>query len=220
MSRIKALTYVGNVGTPSVLKLVAPLFLISLLVSTQPANATVRILGPKEESPFPQEARRTPIQNIPTQPTSTSTAQPATFTDENGETQVKPALPASSMPARKRVGPTQKNDTLWKIASRNTPKGASIYQAIGAIFRLNPQAFAEDNIHLLEPGSILLMPTPDEVKKERVQAVSMRLDQDQPAATRYRADKERRVNDKKGDAKNADAAKTPAAQPQPAPNET
>ncbi|MGL5290591.1 MAG: FimV/HubP family polar landmark protein, partial [Vibrionaceae bacterium] len=172
--------------------------------------ATVRILGPKEESPIPEEVRRVPMQNLPTQPTSTGIIlQQVAPALETYETQAKPALPASSVPARKRVGPTQKNDTLWKIASRNTPKGASIYQVIGAIFHLNPQAFAEDNIHLLEPGSILLMPTQDEIKKERVQAVSARLDQDQPAATRYRA-ANRAAKNEKSAAKTASSAQAPA----------
>ncbi|MGL6177151.1 MAG: FimV/HubP family polar landmark protein, partial [Vibrionaceae bacterium] len=220
LSRIKALTYVGKVGTPSVLKLVAPVFLISLLVSTKPANATVRILGPREESPLPEELRRAPMQNLSAPPSATGAVslQPNS-SSAKFETQAEPILPASSASGRKRVGPTQKTDTLWKIASRNTPKGTSIYQVIGAIFRLNPQAFAEDNIHLLEPGSILLMPTRDEIKKEKVQAVSARLDQDQPAATRYQAANNRRGKNEQGEAKQASSAKAPAKPVEKAPAE-
>ncbi|MFP3344577.1 FimV/HubP family polar landmark protein, partial [Halomonas sp. SIMBA_159] len=67
-------------------------------------------------------------------------------------TQPRAATPRPAMsPGNRTVGiygPTGENETLWSIASRYKPNDSvSIYQVLGAIFRANPNAFTDSNIH-------------------------------------------------------------------------
>ncbi|MGY2572632.1 FimV/HubP family polar landmark protein, partial [Vibrio sp. C8] len=58
------------------------------------------------------------------------------------------------------IGPTSEKDTLWSIASRIRPSNqVSVQQTLLAIYRLNPQAFENQNIHSLIPGSTLRIPS-------------------------------------------------------------
>ncbi|WP_165310620.1 FimV/HubP family polar landmark protein [Vibrio ziniensis] len=58
------------------------------------------------------------------------------------------------------IGPTSEKDTLWSIASRLRPSNqVSVQQTLLAIYRLNPQAFENQNIHSLLPGSTLRVPS-------------------------------------------------------------
>ena len=64
-------------------------------------------------------------------------------------------------------GPTRDDETLWSIASRVNPSNTtSIQQTLLAIYRLNPQAFENNNIHGLEPNSRLRLPTLEQVRRE------------------------------------------------------
>ena len=64
-------------------------------------------------------------------------------------------------------GPTRDDETLWSVASRVNPSNTtSIQQTLLAIYRLNPQAFENNNIHGLEPNSRLRLPTLDQVRRE------------------------------------------------------
>ncbi|AJR09447.1 hypothetical protein H744_2c2794 [Photobacterium gaetbulicola Gung47] len=84
-----------------------------------------------------------------------------------------------------RYGPTTSNETLWSIASRYRPNNQiSIYQVIGAIFRNNPQAFENSNIHGLIPGSHLVIPTERQMRLEYTDAVKQRLEADQRVSSR------------------------------------
>ncbi|MBY7966470.1 AAA family ATPase [Vibrio fluvialis] len=57
-------------------------------------------------------------------------------------------------------GPTTEQDTLWSIATRLKPSAAvTVQQTLLAIYRLNPQAFENQNIHSLIPGSTLRVPS-------------------------------------------------------------
>ncbi|WP_418641604.1 FimV/HubP family polar landmark protein [Vibrio chaetopteri] len=64
----------------------------------------------------------------------------------------------SGAPARY-YGPTAQNETLWSIASRFKPSGASVQQTIYAFYELNPGQFEKGNIHQLSPGSELRIPS-------------------------------------------------------------
>ncbi|WP_112480022.1 FimV/HubP family polar landmark protein [Vibrio variabilis] len=64
----------------------------------------------------------------------------------------------SGAPARY-YGPTAQNETLWSIASRFKPAGASVQQTIYAFYELNPGQFEKGNIHQLLPGSELRIPS-------------------------------------------------------------
>ncbi len=74
-------------------------------------------------------------------------------------------------------GPTKASDTLWSIAARYLPDDARIdvYQAVGAIYRLNPEAFRDENIHGLIPGSFLALPTMKQIEQENTKEIAKRL---------------------------------------------
>lgn len=60
-------------------------------------------------------------------------------------------------------GPTQRNDTLWKIATKVRYSGTSMEQMMMAIFKANPQAFIKNNINNLKIGEILRVPERESV---------------------------------------------------------
>jgi len=56
-------------------------------------------------------------------------------------------------------GMTDRDDTLWSIASRARPSGAvSVHQTMLAIVRMNPDAFINGNVNLLKAGYVLRLP--------------------------------------------------------------
>ncbi len=69
-----------------------------------------------------------------------------------------PAYPAAGT-----YGPVTANESLWGIASKTKPEGATVEQMMMALQRKNPQAFAKRNINNLKRGSILRMPTQEEI---------------------------------------------------------
>ena len=75
-----------------------------------------------------------------------------------------PAPPKNDQPSRF-FGPTGQNETLWSIASELRPsRNVSVQQTLLAIYRINPQAFDNQNIHELVPGSRLRVPSLDQVQ--------------------------------------------------------
>ncbi|MGO1295950.1 MAG: FimV/HubP family polar landmark protein, partial [Vibrio sp.] len=71
---------------------------------------------------------------------------------------------AESQPA-KFFGPTTESETLWSIASKLRPSNqVTVQQTLLAIYRLNPQAFENQNIHSLLPGSTLRIPSLAQVR--------------------------------------------------------
>ncbi len=62
-------------------------------------------------------------------------------------------------------GMTNRNDTLWSIASRARPAGnVTVQQTMLAIARMNPEAFIRGNINLLKAGYVLRLPDETEVR--------------------------------------------------------
>ena len=56
-------------------------------------------------------------------------------------------------------GPTQRNDTLWNIASNLRPDDSvSVYQMMMALLKENPQAFYDNNVNSLKAGYVLRVP--------------------------------------------------------------
>jgi len=56
-------------------------------------------------------------------------------------------------------GPTQRNDTLWNIATTLLPDDSvSVYQMMLALLKANPQAFYDSNINGLKAGYVLRVP--------------------------------------------------------------
>ncbi|MEO0422375.1 MAG: FimV/HubP family polar landmark protein [Pseudomonadota bacterium] len=60
-------------------------------------------------------------------------------------------------------GPVRRGESLWKIAARARPSGASLNQTMMAIYRQNPDAFL-GNMNLLRQGSTLRIPTADAIR--------------------------------------------------------
>ncbi len=75
-----------------------------------------------------------------------------------------PTPPENTQPSRF-FGPTGENQTLWAIASELRPsRNVSVQQTLLAIYRINPQAFDNQNIHELIPGSRLRVPSLEQVR--------------------------------------------------------
>ncbi len=92
-----------------------------------------------------------------------------------------PAPSAAALPPQPRDAlggevVTRKNDTLWGIAAKARPGGASMQQAMMAIYRNNPDAFTRQNINGLRTGQVLRMPTRDDYdalsRQQAIQAVA------------------------------------------------
>ncbi|MDP5254746.1 FimV/HubP family polar landmark protein [Vibrio sp. HB161653] len=61
-------------------------------------------------------------------------------------------------------GPTTRNQTLWSVASQVRPDNSvTVQQTLLALFQLNPQAFEDQNIHQLIPGSRLRIPSLNQI---------------------------------------------------------
>ncbi|WP_047048850.1 FimV/HubP family polar landmark protein [Vibrio mexicanus] len=94
-------------------------------------------------------------------------AESIRLTGPNGELQTSPQFSepvtrnrfASNEPSQF-YGPTSSDETLWRIASQLRPNNqVSVQQTLLAIYRLNPQAFENQNIHTLIPQSTLRIPS-------------------------------------------------------------
>jgi len=120
-------------------------------VLTPQAPATVA-----ESAPAP--VRQPEIRNEPTRrPTTVSRPAPA-------PTRVTaPTVSNQGQIQGQTYGPVQRNDTLWSIARRARPENSSldVNQAMLAIYRANPEAFA-GNINRLKRGAILRLPDREE----------------------------------------------------------
>jgi pilus assembly protein FimV len=109
-------------------------------VSSAPAPAVTGTVEPFAVAPPPPSPGSSPR---PTAGRSSSASMPG-------------VQPGSSYTVRR-------NDTLWKIASRANPGGASdVNRAMMAIYEANPQAF-EGNINLLHAGAVLNIPEASEM---------------------------------------------------------
>ncbi len=101
----------------------------------------------------PVEPRRTQVQetprdrvqaNTPTTEPSRATQPRVEFTGDNW-----------------RVG---RGETLWSIATRVKPEGASVNQTLAALYRNNPNAFINNDIDRLKAGAVLSVPANSQVR--------------------------------------------------------
>nr|WP_155655479.1 FimV/HubP family polar landmark protein [Aliivibrio fischeri] len=127
-----------------------PLALFVAAQCSQAQASTIQIVGPEGKD-------QTVSSQVVTEP------QPAKV-----YTKSVPAEKAPQAKASTRIyGPTREDETLWSIASRVNPSNTtSVQQTLLAIYRLNPQAFENNNIHGLEPNSRLRLPTLEQVRRE------------------------------------------------------
>ena len=78
------------------------------------------------------------------------------------------AAPVASKPvvqatAGGEYGPVAANETLWSIAKKLRPRGASMEQMMMALKRVNPEAFIGGDINRLRKGQVLRVPVSDEI---------------------------------------------------------
>ncbi len=85
---------------------------------------------------------------------------PATAQEQQPESATDATL---SYTAVDEYGPVMANESLWRIASETKPQGATVEQMMMALQRKNPQAFTRQNVNNLKRGSILRMPTQEEI---------------------------------------------------------
>ncbi len=85
---------------------------------------------------------------------------PATAQEQQPESATDATL---SYTAVDEYGPVMANESLWRIASETKPQDATVEQMMMALQRKNPQAFTRQNVNNLKRGSILRMPTQEEI---------------------------------------------------------
>jgi pilus assembly protein FimV len=74
-----------------------------------------------------------------------------------------PAAPATVSASGKKYA-VRLGDTLYRVAGRTQPQGVSLDQMLVGLYRANPEAFIESNVNRLRAGSVLSVPTGDEVR--------------------------------------------------------
>lgn len=91
-----------------------------------------------------------------------------------------PAPSAASLPSAAPASGeivTRSNDTLWGIAAKARPAGASMQQAMMAIYNSNRQAFSRQNINGLRRGEVLRLPSAEQIdaltRQQAIQAVAL-----------------------------------------------
>jgi pilus assembly protein FimV len=85
----------------------------------------------------------------------------------------KSAYTAPKYKADGTYGPTDRNDTLWKIAAKTKPNDASVNQMMMALLDSNPEAFSNNNINGLKAGHSLTLPSESEItKRSKSQAIA------------------------------------------------
>lgn len=87
-------------------------------------------------------------------------AAPARTPRSATEPAASPAPPAGGPGT---YGPVRRGETLGKIAQQVAPDGATLSQALAALYAENPSAFIGENMNRLIAGAVLRVPSADEV---------------------------------------------------------
>ncbi|SBT12074.1 FimV/HubP family polar landmark protein [Vibrio celticus] len=115
-------------------------FIIATQISVVRADS-IRVVGPNGQ------IQSAPTFSEPLQRAQSNSAEPSRF-----------------------YGPTRGSETLWSIASKLRPDNSvSVQQTLLAIYRLNPQAFENQNIHSLLPASNLRVPSLEQTRASSTQ---------------------------------------------------
>ncbi|MHC8441562.1 MAG: type IV pilus assembly protein FimV, partial [Candidatus Eutrophobiaceae bacterium] len=72
-------------------------------------------------------------------------------------------------------GPVVSGETLWSIANRMRPSGVSVNEMMAALFRDNPDAFANENINLLKKGAMLQMPSMESLESLPIKHIQQQI---------------------------------------------
>lgn len=77
-------------------------------------------------------------------------------------TPAKKPAPARKPAVRPDTLKVRSGDTLWELAAKVTPSGATVYQSMNALYQDNKRAFG-GNINNLRKGSVLDVPAPEDI---------------------------------------------------------
>ena len=140
-------------------------FLNFLMEVKWPAGRVLReftlLLDPPLYQPAPLAAQpapaasRTPSSSAARQYSEVTPPRSSATPTQSGASNASAAGKASGGGGQVRANSA---DTLWEIAQRNRPQGASVHQTMLAIQDLNPNAFLDGNINRMLSGSTLTMP--------------------------------------------------------------
>lgn len=103
-----------------------------------------------------------------------------------------------------------RDDTLWEVASKARPEGASVHQTMLDIQRLNPDAFINNNINRVKAGYIVYLPSADDISSADLASALAEVRQ-QNAAWRQGRDAERVAGSGPSLRISADPEETPSA---------
>lgn len=96
---------------------------------------------------------------------------------------------APSLARGAKYGPIRNSETLWSISARMRPdKSVSVQRMMLAILQANPGAFEIGNVNALNAGTILRIPTRDEIGPDDLQAAIAEVQRQHSAWTRYRSE--------------------------------
>ncbi|WP_040438987.1 FimV/HubP family polar landmark protein, partial [Algicola sagamiensis] len=80
----------------------------------------------------------------------------------------------------KNFGPIDETHTLWSIAKSTRPNTrVTVYQMMVALFKKNPHAFADNNLNHIKVGSMLVIPSLDEINQINPEEARLRADEDE-----------------------------------------
>lgn len=144
-------------------------FLNFLVEVNWPSGRLVReytlLLDPPVFDPAPTPSR---IQSVQT----TALPRPEPSIQDRGEPQLRPPAGADAASnIRTRMNPRSEvyvdvHDTLWKLATRHRPDGSVTgEQMMLALQRKNPASFPTGNINMLKAGTVMKLPSLDEVQQ-------------------------------------------------------
>lgn len=103
------------------------------------------------------------------QPPLARRSGPATFEADPAESRPQPRSLGVSPLRRPAIAPgsgsytVRSGDTLWSVASRARPQGATVQQTLMAIYRENPEAFIDGDMNRMRRDYALRVPEPTEV---------------------------------------------------------
>ncbi|MBQ0777963.1 MAG: FimV family protein [Pseudomonas sp.] len=145
----------GRVLREFTLLLDPPLYSPTPVTASAPATQAWRAPVEPTQRPVPTVAAAQPRD---TQPSSQSQPQP----------RPQSPAPAAARPSSEQASGewrTSRTDTLWEIALRSRPSGASVHQTMLAIQELNPNAFIDNNINRLKADQTLTLPDAEQARR-------------------------------------------------------
>ena len=105
-------------------------------------------------------------------PAQAARPAPAAASRPASQSSYRPATKAADAPSAGEEYRVKNDDTLWEIASNSRPDNSvSIQQTMVGIQRMNPEAFLNGNINRLRAGSVLRLPTGDQISISERQAI-------------------------------------------------